>query len=763
MLLGPLAFFTLLEAGLYAVGFGRNTDFFIPDQKPGFYRTNPRFTELFFPASFGLKPLNFRITKDKPVGHFRIFVIGESAAMGVPEPGFGIAAQLRAQLQAAHPDKNLEVYNLGITAINSHVIRMIVRQSIEFRPDLLVFYMGNNEVVGPYGPGSSITQSLMPLPFIRAKVWALTTRTGQLLYAGLQRLGRVAQFKDWRGMEMFVDHTVAANDARLEGVYANFESNLNDMVEFARRAGIRTLLSTVVVNVRDSAPFASLHARNISERLRGQWEQIYRQAGFAIERGKGTEAEDLLKRALAIDGEHAATHYLLGKVLESRGEIPAARHEFLMALQFDALRFRADTRINDIIRRSARSAPSDVSLVDAAVILGSDADSTTSMAGTNLFFEHVHFNWRGNYEMGRLLAPAAALAMFGTPLAGEASLNVSQAAEVMGYTQIGEHMATMRMDELTARPPFSAQLDFADLRTRYSLQIKKLSEDLSAPLAFRANVSKIEGALSRDPSNPFLLLHGAAVNSQLGDFARALDFNDRLAMITPWSPEFAAQRSFLLQQLHRMDEAEETLLKSAKTEPYYFQTYGLLASLWGQTGAKDKALAFFKSLVDRMPEGMAARMIYARLLISVRQDDRANEQLRAVLRSLPDENQALGLFVERLYSQGRTKEALDWMLKAYAYNPRNFANNARLQQIYEEKGDLEHTVMYMRAMAESGPVKVDLHLDLAMNLLKLGHREEGVAELWQARNVAAAQRDKVSLEKANELIRRFDLQSESSN
>ncbi len=153
----PTIFFLLLETGLRLAHSGRDTRFFIPDEKPGIYRTNPQYTGLFFPDSFGLKPLNYRLPKIKPTGNFRIFVVGESAAMGVPEPGFALAPQLQAQLHAAYPDKTFEVYNLGVTAINSHVILHIARQAVEFQPDLLVIYMGNNEVVGPYGPGSAVT------------------------------------------------------------------------------------------------------------------------------------------------------------------------------------------------------------------------------------------------------------------------------------------------------------------------------------------------------------------------------------------------------------------------------------------------------------------------------------------------------------------------------------------------------------------------------------------------------------------------------
>lgn len=109
----PLVIFGLLECGLRIAGFGRNTDFFIRDEQSDVYRTNPHFIELFFPPSFGLKPVNFRITRKKEPGSFRIFVIGESAAMGVPEPAFSIGPQIQAQLRAAEPTRPIEVFNLG--------------------------------------------------------------------------------------------------------------------------------------------------------------------------------------------------------------------------------------------------------------------------------------------------------------------------------------------------------------------------------------------------------------------------------------------------------------------------------------------------------------------------------------------------------------------------------------------------------------------------------------------------------------------------
>ena len=58
----------------------------------------------------------------KPAGAFRIFVLGESAAMGDPEPAFGPARYLEMLLRDKYPDADFEIENVAFTAINSHVI-----------------------------------------------------------------------------------------------------------------------------------------------------------------------------------------------------------------------------------------------------------------------------------------------------------------------------------------------------------------------------------------------------------------------------------------------------------------------------------------------------------------------------------------------------------------------------------------------------------------------------------------------------------------
>ena len=749
----PLLFFLVLEMGLRLAHFGRNTDFYIPDESPGMYRTNPHYTELFFPASFGLKPLNYRLPKIKPAGSFRVFVLGESAAMGVPEPGFALAPQLRAQLRAVYPDKNVEVYNLGIAAINSHVILHLARQAVEFQPDLLVIYMGNNEVVGPYGPGSAVTDAMLPLWLIRASVWVRSTRTGQLLQGMLRGLNRAdSGFKEWRGMEMFEGKTIEETDPRMEAVYRNFAANLDGIIKLAHRSGIKTVLSTVAVNLKDSAPFAARHTLALSDGKMQAWQEAVNRAEVAMALDDDTRARSFLEEALAIDPAYADTHFLLARIFEKRGDAAAARVHYLEALQKDVLRFRCDARLNQIIRDAAKKAGPQVVLLDAAKEMGSDANSTVGLAGHRLFFEHVHLTWEGNYLLARLMAAKAAPLLFGGETSPAPWLDSNACAEAVGYNEIGHATVLMRMNELTERPPFTRQLTFASDRTRLQREITQANEFLAGPGVLASATSRLETIQKRDPLNAFLLFQTAAAHVQRRDPARALEFSNRLAEVEPFSPEQAAQKAFILFALKQPREAEELLLHSAATDPYYFQTYGLLGNFWMAEGQQTKALAYFNQLVTQMPESVGARLTYAQVLGSSGDWQGAEQQWLSVLRSSPDNEAALSSLLDRLLARGRVEEATELMLKAYRHNSRNFRNNARLEQIFEEKGDLENTVKFMRAMADSGPVKAALYFDLALNLKKLGRTDEMLVELGLARKAAEVEEDQGLFNRSDALI-----------
>jgi hypothetical protein len=94
---------------------------------------------------------------------FRIFIFGESAAMGDPRPNFGAGCYLEVLLAERFPQTKFELINTSTTAINSHVILPIARECARHSGDLWLIYIGNNEMVGPFGAATVFGARAPPL------------------------------------------------------------------------------------------------------------------------------------------------------------------------------------------------------------------------------------------------------------------------------------------------------------------------------------------------------------------------------------------------------------------------------------------------------------------------------------------------------------------------------------------------------------------------------------------------------------------------
>ena len=279
LVLSPILFFGLLEAGLRLGGYGYPTGFFLGPDANGTCTTNYRFGWRFFPRSLARSP-HPCVLSAKPAGSIRIFVLGGSAAMGTPDPSFNFGRTLAVMLREQFPDVQFEVVNAAMTAINSHVALEIARDCAARQPDLFVVYMGNNEVIGPYGPGTVFQRWSPSLGMIRTSLWVKSTRVGELLgdIVGCFR-GDQGSPGHWRGMEMFMKNPVAADDPRMTAVYDNYRRNLTDICGVARRERAAVVLSTVAVNLRDFPPLASLHRSDLAAEDLGKWESIYKTGG----------------------------------------------------------------------------------------------------------------------------------------------------------------------------------------------------------------------------------------------------------------------------------------------------------------------------------------------------------------------------------------------------------------------------------------------------------------------------------------------------
>jgi hypothetical protein len=186
----PFLFLLFLELVLRLCGFGNSHTFFLPWQinSREMLVQNDRFTWRFLGSDMARQPFPLAIPQKKPPGTIRIFVMGESAAFGDPQPDFGLPRMLEALLSQRFPSGRFEIVNAAMTAINSHAVLPIARECARQNGDIWVIYMGNNEVVGPFGAGTVFGPRVASLGLIRCSLALKATRTGQLLDRLLARL-----------------------------------------------------------------------------------------------------------------------------------------------------------------------------------------------------------------------------------------------------------------------------------------------------------------------------------------------------------------------------------------------------------------------------------------------------------------------------------------------------------------------------------------------------------------------------------------------
>ncbi len=337
----PVLLLGLLELTLRLAGVGYPTAFLLPTTHDGreVFVQNNQFGWRFFGPQMARLPHPICITRAPATNTIRIVVLGESAAKGDPGPNFGLARQLEALLSLRHEGVRFEVVNAAMTAINSHTLVPIARDCADARAAVWVIYMGNNEVVGPFGAGTVFGQQTPPMPAIRATLALKATRTGQALDALMRRFSASrGEDPEWRGMESFLDQQVRADDPRMAGLYEHFERNLADMLAAGRRCSAGLVVSTVPVNLRDCAPFASAHRIDLRADEMPKWKALFEAGVTAQAAGDHAEAAARFAQGAELDNSFAELRFRQGQCALVLGNPLGARSHFIAARDLDTLR-----------------------------------------------------------------------------------------------------------------------------------------------------------------------------------------------------------------------------------------------------------------------------------------------------------------------------------------------------------------------------------------------------------------------------------------
>ena len=608
IILFPLAALALVEGILRLSGYG-----FCPDvvmqceaNNEKVFHCNGKFGWRFFPPRIARAFPPFTFPVKKGASTCRIFVVGSSAAMGDPEPAFSFWRMLYIQLCARYPNAKFEVIPVAMAAINSPVCREIVRECARHEPDLFVIYMGNNEVVGPYGPGTVFTPVFGICSLIRLAIAFSSTRIGQLSTAILSSYSHSSHGKIWKGLEMFLDNPVRAGDPRLSAVYRNFGQNLKAMRRDALRSGAAVMLCTVGSNLKDNPPFGSLHRPGMSREELGRWNENYQKGRVSEESGRTDSALGWYRSALALDSSYADLQFCLGNCFLLKGDSSEAARRYILARDLDVFRFRADDSINAIIR-SVAAIPEKrrrVVLCDAKDAF--DSASPGRIAGKEMFLEHVHMTFKGSYVLaGTLCAQMQAVLpewIRNSAIKRGTLLTKRECRTRMAYSEWERHEILKRLlDTRVSRLPYTRQLG-NDMRHRaLAGEAQALAAQLT-PDALQGMDTSLQETVATYPDDPWLHWRYARFLS--------LGLNDQ----------------------NRAGEHYRIVLGYF---PRYADVYAALAETYGMRNDMDGAIIYARKALYYAPYNVYARYNLGFALMCKKKNEEAVRQLRIAIECEP--------------------------------------------------------------------------------------------------------------------------------
>lgn len=423
----------LLELGLRSFGehltasptptiqFAAERPLFVLDEEVGEYVIPPSRQPFFKRDSFAA---------DKDSRGFRIFCLGGSTVQGNPysiETSF--TTWLELSLRAADPRRHWEVVNCGGISYASYRLSPILKECLQYNPDLFILYLGDNEFLEERNyPRVAMSRQLAWLEHLKLFQAGRNLYRGKLKQADaktppIQLAAEVDALLDYQG-GLAQYHR---DDEWREAVTNHFRIVLDQMVQEARGVGVPVLIVDPVCNLKDCAPFKVESDKSLNAQKKLRFQVLLERA----EQSNSTEEKlEALDEALAIDPRHAGAWFLLGQAYLVANRDGEAWDAFVRAKDEDLCPLRMIEPMREIIYACAQS--KGVPVIGAMGLF--QDKSPHGIPGDELMLDHVHPTITGHQMIADLIFDE--LARQGVVTPGENWKELQQ-------EQYRDHLATL--------------------------------------------------------------------------------------------------------------------------------------------------------------------------------------------------------------------------------------------------------------------------------------------------------------------------------
>ncbi len=598
--------------------------FFLKEDRDGesVYINNPEFPHRLFPKSIGRIVDPIRIPVEQNEETFRIFILGGSVAQGVPNPSFGFGRILEAMLRERYPQDRLEIINVSVPDGNSHLVLSIAEECVSIQPDLLILYMGNNEVTGPLN-----TDSLSERLFRRV------------------------------------------DDPHLQKIHSNYRSNLRLIFDACYQSQTPLIVCTICVNLRDCPPFVSLHDSHIAASRLAEWETLYQRGIEAEKKSNDHDAMETYRQVMEIDPHYAELSYRIARLFFKQGDRERAESYFIQARDEDALRLRADSKINQIIREETGLwKGKGIELVD----LNQYLTETNGIPGNDLFYDHIHFNFEGNYQIGHtLFERIEKILQMRHPDGEEGHLaipSVERCKERLAYTIWDRYTSLDNAKKYLAKAPFTNQAGHAARMKQIETRLAALKKLMSLQLIHQC-VAQYDSAIEMNPNDWRLYQNYGQLLMAAKRQNEAVKQYQKVVEKIPHHPEAHFDLGVAYLESGQYDEAIHCFENAIGLRPDYVNAFFNIAYTLDRQDKTNQAIAQYEKTLELDPQYADAHYQLGTIYRRREAWELAENHFREVIQIQPEATDAY-ISIGILYAKRNLfSTALEWFERALKMNP----------------------------------------------------------------------------------------------
>lgn len=344
----------------------------------------------------------------KDFREFRIFTYGESTMHGAHYGDFSSPAiWLDEYLSKFLPIRPIHVVNFARVGCNSYFVLKTVRQTLAYKPDLMIFYIGHNGFI-PQNTKREI--EIEEATFSRRlEFWLQQSRFFSEIYRQFLRFTIKKRPPRSVKLEYGVetDPRTFPHQAVISRVDPEYfdnisysKQNLVKIIQLAKKHQVPVIFLKPVCNLKDFAPSHSVHMKMLNQEELNQWNQLYRQGIKEEPKNNLDLAQKNYQTAYSIDSTYANLSFKLGRIYFQKKDYVTAKRFFEEARDNDAKINRATRDVLSIFESLAKE--EDVIVIDTEEILKTEAEG--GILGEPIVEDNVHFSIWGHHLLGKVLA-----------------------------------------------------------------------------------------------------------------------------------------------------------------------------------------------------------------------------------------------------------------------------------------------------------------------------------------------------------------------